>query len=253
MTLGKPLPITYAGHSVCLLPEHALWWPEARVLFIADLHMGKAATYRALGQPVPSGTTAENLRRLSQLIAHYQPTQLVFLGDFLHARAARTASVLGQIEMWRQSHASLTCTLVRGNHDSRAGDPPAHLNISVVDEPYLVGPFAACHHPQTHPTHAVLAGHVHPAVQLQGAARDRLRLPCFVLDSRSAILPAFGEFTGGYTVEPKPGVQLYAAGGGSVWPLSGSFKPTKTAEDGHVQAPNKAVAQSIRAQAAIDK
>ena len=217
--LGQPLPITCAGRTVWLLPEHALWWPEGRVLFIADLHIGKAATYRALGQPVPSGTTAENLRRLSELIQHYQPAQLVFLGDFLHAAQARTASVLSQLEAWRQSHASVNCTLVRGNHDSRAGDPPPGLNIQVVDEPCLVGPFAACHHPQTHSTHAVLAGHLHPAVQLQGPARDRLRLPCFVFDQRCAILPAFGEFTGGYTVEPKPSVQLYAVGGDAVWPL----------------------------------
>ena len=227
MTLGKPLPISFASHTVWLLPEHALWWPEGRVLFIADLHLGKAATYRALGQPVPSGTTAENLRRLSLLVAHYQPVQLIFLGDFLHARQARTASVLDQLTAWRQSHASLSCTLVRGNHDSRAGDPPAALSINVVDEPYLVGPFAACHHPQQHATHATLAGHMHPAVKLQGPARDRLRLPCFVFQGRSAILPAFGEFTGGYTVEPTPGVQLYAAGGGTVWQLAATLKHTK--------------------------
>ena len=219
MSLGKPLPIAYAAHTVWLLPEHALWWPEGRVLFVADLHMGKAATYRALGQPVPSGTTAENLRRLSQLIDHYQPLEVIFLGDFLHAAQARTASVLGQLQLWRQSHAGVNCTLVRGNHDSRAGDPPAALNIRVVDEPYIVGPFAACHHPQSHATHAVLAGHLHPAAQLQGPARDRLRLPCFVFEKRSAILPAFGEFTGGYTVVAQPGVQLYAAGGNAVWRL----------------------------------
>jgi DNA ligase-associated metallophosphoesterase len=223
MIIGKPLAVSYAGQTVWLLPEHALWWPEGRVLFVADLHLGKAATYRALGQPVPSGTTAENLRRLSQLVAHYQPQQLVFLGDFFHAAQARTASVLSQLQAWRQSHATLNCTLVRGNHDSRAGDPPACLNISVVDEPSLVGPasyqFAACHHPQTHATHAVLAGHTHPVVQLQGPARDRLRLPCFVFEQRSATLPAFGEFTGGYAVAAQPGVQLYAAGGDTVWRL----------------------------------
>ena len=219
MSLGKPLPITYAAHTVWLLPEHALWWPEGRVLFVADLHMGKAATYRALGQPVPSGTTAENLRRLSQLIDHYQPKQLIFLGDFLHAAQARTASVLSQLQRWRHSHGDLTCTLVRGNHDSRAGDPPDALTISVVNEPYIVGPFAACHYPQAHATQAVLAGHLHPTVQLQGPARDRLRLPCFVVEQRSAILPAFGEFTGGFAVDAGPGVQLYAVGGATVWRL----------------------------------
>ena len=217
--LGKPLPITYAGQSVWLLPEHALWWPTERVLFIADLHIGKAATYRALGQPVPSGTTLENLRRLSLLIDHYQPRRLVFLGDFLHARQARTSAVLATLTDWRSACPQLDCTLVRGNHDSRAGDPPACLGISVVDEPYIIGPFAACHHPQQHATHAVLAGHTHPVVQLQGPARDRLRLPCFVFEDRSAILPAFGEFTGGHPVVVAPTQRAYAVGAGAVWPV----------------------------------
>ena len=222
--LGRPLLVDYAGQTVWLLPQHALWWPAQRVLFVADLHMGKAATYRALGQPVPSGTTDENLRRLSQLLQHYQPVQVVFLGDFLHAAQARTASVFKALAAWRTRFSGVHCVLVRGNHDSRAGDPPPELHINVVDEPYLVGPFAACHHPQAHATHAVLAGHLHPAVQLRGPARDRMRLPCFCFQARQAILPAFGEFTGGWLVEPQPGLRLYAAGGQAVWALPAYVK-----------------------------
>ena len=216
---GTPLVIDYAGESVWLLPEHALWWPAQRVLFIADLHLGKAATYRKLGQPVPSGTTLENLQRISRLLRHYQPAKLVFLGDFLHAAAARTPSVFRALADWRLAFAGLDCLLVRGNHDSRAGDPTPWLAITVVDEPWLIGPLAACHHPQSHPTHAVLAGHLHPALQLHGRGRDRLRLPCFCFEARSAILPAFGEFTGGWTVTPSPGLRLYAVGGQAVWAL----------------------------------
>ena len=202
-----------------LLPERALWWPAQRVLWIADLHLGKAATYRALGQPVPAGTTQENLARLSRLVLHYQPSQLVFLGDFLHAALARTVSVLDAVTQWRGMHPDLDCTLVRGNHDSRAGDPPTALGITVVDEPWLIGPFAACHHPQLHPTHAVIAGHLHPALQLRGPARDQLRLPCFCFEAQLAILPAFGEFTGGWRVLPRAGRQLYPVGGQAVWRL----------------------------------
>ena len=216
---GTPLVIDYAGEAVWLLPEHALWWPAQRVLFIADLHLGKAATYRKLGQPVPSGTTLENLRRICRLLRHYQPAQLVFLGDFLHAAAARTPSVFRALAHWRAAFAGLDCLLVRGNHDSRAGDPPPWLDITVVDEPWLIGPFAACHHPQHHPTHAVLAGHLHPALNLHGRGRDHLRLPCFCFETRRAILPAFGEFTGGWTVTPAPGLRLFAAGGQAVWAL----------------------------------
>ena len=217
--VGEALAVSHAGETLWLLPQRALWWPAARVLFIADLHLGKAATYRALGQPVPAGTTGENLARLDQLLTHYQPAQLVFLGDFLHAAQARTPSVLNALAAWRERVADLPCVLVRGNHDSRAGDPPPSLRIEVVDEPWLLGPFAACHHPQRHATHSVIAGHLHPAVALRGPARDRLRLPCFCLQPGLAILPAFGEFTGGWTVAPQPGLQLYPVGGRAVWRL----------------------------------
>jgi DNA ligase-associated metallophosphoesterase len=216
---GQPLPVDYAGETVWLLPERALWWPAGRVLFVADLHLGKAATYRALGQPVPAGTTRENLARLSRLLQHYQPSQLVFLGDFLHAAQARTSSVLSGLAAWREQFPVLDCALVRGNHDSRAGDPPPSLGIRVVDEPYPVGPFAACHHPQSHATHSVLAGHLHPVLNLRGPGRDHLRLPCFCIEASLAILPAFGEFTGGWSVLPQAGRQLYPVGGQAVWRL----------------------------------
>lgn len=217
--MGTPLPVLVAGEWLWLLPERALWWPAQRVLWLADLHLGKAATFRALGQPVPSGTTRANLERLSQLVAHYAPAQLVFLGDFLHAAQARTPSLLAALATWRAQHAALACTLVRGNHDSRAGDPPQALGIDVVNEPHAMGPFAACHHPQVQSGALVLAGHVHPALSLKGSGRDRLRLPCFCLEAGQLVLPAFGEFTGGWTVLPQAGRQLFAVGGGAVWRL----------------------------------
>lgn len=213
--------ITLAGEAVELLPERALWWPAARTLFIADLHLGKAASFRALGQPVPSGTTQDNLDRLTVLIDRHAPQGLVFLGDFLHAAAAQQAQVLDPVRRWRASHAAVDCLLVRGNHDDHAGDPPAALRIAVVDEPCRLGPFAACHHPQQVDGATVLAGHWHPVVTLRGAARDRLRLPCFSRSDGLLVLPAFGAFTGGSTRALPADALRYAVGGGRVWPLGG--------------------------------
>jgi DNA ligase-associated metallophosphoesterase len=209
--------VQWAKETLHLLPEHALFWPATKTLFIADLHLGKAATYRKLGQPVPAGSTQENLHRLTLLIEAHSPHHLVFLGDFLHAAAGRTPDLMQALQTWRQQHTAVRMTLVRGNHDDRAGDPPAEAQIEVVSEPWLIGPFAACHHPQTHPTHFVLAGHEHPVLHLRGPAHDRLRLPCFVSDAAQATLPAFGAFTGGHAVEPRPGLGLHAVGGGRVW------------------------------------
>lgn len=217
--LEDGLPVHWAGESLRLLPDRALYWPARELLWVADVHLGKAATFRALGQPVPAGTTAANLARLDALLTGRSVRQLVFLGDLLHAAQAQNASLLAALTLWRARHAQLACTLVRGNHDSRAGDPPSHLDIEVVDEPWLLGPFACCHHPQAHPTHFVLAGHSHPVCHLHGRGRDSVRLPCFTAKQGLAVLPAFGEFTGGHPVMAQEGLQRYAVGGGTVWAL----------------------------------
>lgn len=219
MSLPPGLPVSCAGETLHLLPQRALWWPAQQTMFVADLHLGKAAAYRALGQPVPSGTTQANLGRLADLLLGYKPQTLVLLGDFLHSAEARTASVMQELTLWRSAFASVRCVLVRGNHDRRAGDPPPALGVEVVEEPWPLGPFAACHHPQKQPQQLVLAGHVHPTVVLRGRAHDSLRLPCFALDADQLLLPAFGEFTGGWTLASTPGVALFAVQEERVWRL----------------------------------
>lgn len=206
------------GERVALLPERALWWPRTATLFVADVHLGKAATYRALGVPVPESTTASTLATLSALFNQRDVRRVIWLGDLLHAREAQRPVVLDAVFAWRCRHAAVDMLLVRGNHDARAGDPPAKLAIPVVDEPLMCGPFAACHHPQHVPGMIVLAGHVHPAITLRGAGHQRLRLPCYWWQERMLILPAFGEFTGGAMLEATRDARAWPVGGGAVWP-----------------------------------
>ena len=178
-------------------------------MFVADIHLGKAATFRSLGVPVPAGTTQENLDKLSECIAEFKPLSVYFLGDLLHAKAAHNAELLEKLQQWRQQHSDIQMTLIRGNHDSKAGDPPASLNIAVVEEPFMLGGFALCHHPQTVPNALVLAGHEHPVVVLNGKGRSRARLPRFYVKTDQLILPSFGAFTGGYSVNPQAGEAVF--------------------------------------------
>jgi len=217
----KPyVPVQLAGAELWLLAEKAVYYPEYRALLIADVHFGKAAAFRALGQPVPQGTTQSNLQRLDHLLRSYPCDHLIFLGDFLHARQSRTTSTLQALSHWRSQHPALAITLIRGNHDKHAGDPPSDLMIETVPEPLLLGPFALQHEPHPHPTHHVLAGHVHPVYHLQGRGRQRLRLACFYLNEQTSLLPAFGGFTGGYQVEREENSRIYVVGDGAVWPTS---------------------------------
>src|SRR6478672_10748242 len=121
--------------TLWLLADKAIYWPKEKALLIADVHFGKAAAYRALGQPVPQGTTSKNLARLDVLLEKYAVERIIFLGDFLHAPKSHAPTTLASLQKWRQKHAGIECILVRGNHDLKAGDPPSYLNIEVVTEP----------------------------------------------------------------------------------------------------------------------
>ena len=211
--------LTLEGEELWLLADKAVYWPARQCLLIADAHFGKASAYRSLGQPVPQGTTTANLERLDSLLKALPCVQLIFLGDFLHGPGSHASGTLSALRAWRARNQTLAMTLIRGNLDSRAGDPPADLGIEVVPEPLLMGPFALQHEPEGHPTHHVLAGHVHPVYHLRGKGRQRLRLPCFQIGQQVSLLPAFGAFTGGYAVEQDNDRRIFVIGDHTVWPI----------------------------------
>lgn len=221
------------GTRLVPLPERALWLPEAGLLLVADAHIGKAQSFRRLGVPVPEATTGGTLARLDQALARCEGAvrEVVFLGDLLHAARGRGADTLDAVAHWREGHAALDLTLVRGNHDHHAGDPPAAWRVRCVDEPWtppaLPG-LALCHHPEAQVGRYVLAGHVHPAAVLHGRAHQRLRLPCFHFGPAVGLLPAFGEFTGLHTLARGPADRVFVAAGDSLVELPPA-KPPRTA------------------------
>jgi len=204
------------GQPLTLLPEKAAFLASSRTLLVADAHIGKAVTFRALGVPVPHGTTSETLAALSALIATWRARRIVFLGDFLHSAHAHAPATIGALARWRRAHAALDLVLVRGNHDDRAGDPPSHLGMQVVDEPFACDSFALCHHPRPRPGAYVLAGHLHPCVSLGGRAFDHLRLPCFWIGDDVGVLPAFGAFTGMHPIRAAASDRVFPVADGAV-------------------------------------
>lgn len=195
------LDTVIAGERVTLFAERALYWPRFATLFIADLHLGKAATFRAGGVPLPRGSTAADLARLTRLIERTGAKRLVILGDFFHARAGRVDGLDAAFMKWRAGHLALQMTLVRGNHDRHAGDPPPHWDIACVADPHALPPFIGVHHPVAPPSGYALCGHLHPGVRIYAQA-ESARLACFVMGARRAILPAFGGFTGLADIQP---------------------------------------------------
>lgn len=204
--------VEWGGQELELLYERAAYWPSARTLFIADPHFGKAAAFRQLGVPVPAGTTDADLNRLDGLFTRTGAQRLIVLGDFLHARMLEPQRTLMLMGEWWSRKIGWETIVVRGNHDCRAGDPPASWGIRMEDEPFDCGGFMCCHQPQHVPGQFVLAGHYHPAVMLEGPDRSSLRVPCFRFGERTAILPAFGRFTGAKAFRPRAGERVFVVG-----------------------------------------
>jgi DNA ligase-associated metallophosphoesterase len=211
------LRIRAAGADLILHPSGAALVADTHTLLVADAHFGKAVSFRKLGVPVPSGTTQANLDALDAAIRDTRARRIVFLGDFLHSRRSHAPGTLATVRKWRAANAEIEIVLVRGNHDDRAGDPPPDLDIRVVDEPLVEGPFALCHHPSPRADGYVLAGHWHPCISVSGRAFERLRLPCFwfgddtgaLAENAVGVLPAFGSFTGMHRIEPRAGDRIF--------------------------------------------
>lgn len=206
--------LDWHGEALVLRPDGSVLWPAGGTLFVADLHLGKGAAFRARGVPVPTGGTRDDLARLGRALEETGAERLVMLGDLFHARESRAPHVEAALAAWRRRHRKVEVVLVRGNHDLHAGDPSPEARVATFGEPLAMGPFRLWHTPggtEGAPEAPVLAGHLHPVARLRGPGGDRARLPCFWVRPATLVLPAWGGFTGGHPVEVGPGDRVFVA------------------------------------------
>ena len=192
-----------------LLPEKArLHLPRSRTLLVADAHIGKAVSFRSLGVPVPRGTTSETLARAD---ARWSPTParsaIVFLGDFLHSARSHAAGDAGRAaRAGARAHAALELTLVRGNHDDRAGDPPAAPRHHAWSTSRCCAGRLRAVPPPAADAGRLRAGR--PPASLRQRRRARASTACACRASgfgpaAVGVLPAFGAFTGMHPIRAR--------------------------------------------------
>jgi uncharacterized protein len=185
--------IVVAGVSLLADPAGALYWPEQRLLAVADLHLEKASSYAARGVLLPPYDTAVALLRLASLIGHYAPRCVVALGDSFHDGG-------GPARLADENRDTL-CTMQRGrewiwiagNHDP---EPAAGIG-GAFTETLNVGALAFRHLPTG--MAGEICGHLHPVARIAHRGRAVSRR-CFAADSMRMVMPAFGTFTGGLNV-----------------------------------------------------
>ncbi|MFM9005265.1 MAG: ligase-associated DNA damage response endonuclease PdeM [Flavobacteriales bacterium] len=189
-----------------LHPLKALWWQKHRLLVCADVHIGKGAHFRRAGIPIPKAVNASNLWNLVTVIEHFKPSKLLFLGDLFHSNINPEWEDLADcLAQFPEIH----FVLVKGNHEIEMNDTYHRLGFEIIDR-FELDEFLFIHEPSEESNNLyTISGHIHPAVRLTGTAQQHLRLPCYWFGNRLGILPAFGEFTGMHTVQPKKGDQVF--------------------------------------------
>lgn len=206
--MADRVAIGFAGETLQLLPDRAVYWPTQRSLLIADLHLGKGDIFRDAGLAVPSGGTQHDLQRLDRLLRAHAPRTLYVLGDLLHGDD-RGAHWRAQWQAWREMHAELRIVVIAGNHDRRLA--VAGLALDVAGTTLRLGPLLLSHEPLA--SDFIICGHLHPVVRLP---RVPGRQPAFVRSPTQLILPAFSRFTGGHEWTAQPEQELFVCTGDRV-------------------------------------
>jgi DNA ligase-associated metallophosphoesterase len=178
------------------------------MVLAADVHVGKEATFRRHGVPLPEGGTTERLDRLTQCVETLDAERLVVLGDFIHAPVGLTRSVVDAVASW-SDQLSAEILVIEGNHDRKLRRFPDAWDVRPKRGPVDVEPFSLQHDPAVDGRGYILAGHLHPTVDLRQGG-DRLRLPCYRFDEGVGVLPAFTPFSNGIRQEHRAGRRLFA-------------------------------------------
>ena len=226
---GETLP---TEADIVLLPGRAAFLPKTSTVVCSDIHLGKAATFRHAGMPIPEGSAQHDLQRLTGIVQRCRARRLLITGDLFHARSGCTEHVLDEFSAFCEqvslSH-DTRIVLVLGNHEQSLGNKfrPHKIGIKRCEKEIIEPPFRFIHDHQSHfdaqPDYFTIAGHVHPTVTIKGTSGDRLTCRCFVTTGTTLLLPAFGSFTGGYTIRPSNLTRIWLAQIDGVLPIANAL------------------------------
>lgn len=185
--------VTITGVTVAMDCRGALYWPEERVLVIADLHLEKGSSFARRGVLLPPYDTAESLARMAGVIARFAPRAVIALGDSFHDKKGSTRIASADRSALVELQRGRDWIWIAGNHDPV---PAAGIGGS-FGAALAIGALVFRHEPTG--AKGEIAGHLHPVARVGGRGHMVSRR-CFASDGTRLIMPAFGAFAGGLNV-----------------------------------------------------
>src|ERR1700685_2130790 len=107
--MQSPVPYKIKKQQLWLSPERMLFWEDEKALIVSDLHFGKTGHFRKSGIAVPQSVYKEDLQRLVSQIQHFQPSQIIIVGDFFHSQMNKE---LDLFQKWRENFPDVIFHLV---------------------------------------------------------------------------------------------------------------------------------------------
>lgn len=186
---------TLAGARLSALGTGALWWADAGLLAVADLHLGKAERIaRRGGTLLPPYETAETLARLEADIARSAPRTVICLGDTFDDDAAAGALPADAQDRLLRLMAGRRWIWITGNHD------PGPVALGGAHHASFAEGALTFRHIAQPEERGEVSGHYHPKMRLSVGGR-RVSRACFLADDARVILPAYGAYTGGLAAD----------------------------------------------------
>ena len=189
------MKINFADHDFLLDSSGALYWPLHGMLIIADAHLEKGSSFASRGYTLPPYDSHFTLSRLETLCAKLQPKQILILGDFFHDNNAHRRLSAESLQLFQKLQ-KFPLIWIKGNHD--IGYKPE--GIDVYNEFQKDG--IVFRHEALINGRNEISGHFHPKSEFNYKG-EFFRGRCFIEDGRKLMLPAFGAYTGGLSIQDK--------------------------------------------------
>ncbi len=203
------------GENFELLPERAFLWRKKSLLVFSDIHLGRAESLQSMSVLPRTSVHQADLDRMTDIIQKYCIHEVLVLGNWIHKQDYWTRELILNIQKFFELHKNINWTIVTSSQDSSTLDYLKPFPIRIFENRFQVGsitftlPHEEVSDGQEDSEKFIIQGSLHPMIVIKEGPVE-LRLPCFVLNSKSLTLPSFGLFDDGREIQSEQNQKIYA-------------------------------------------
>lgn len=165
----------------------AIYFPDRKVLAMADLHLGYEAELRRKGVMIPANEFRMLHKRISRILSKTKPKMVVVCGDFKHSFGTITDAEWRQaVKIMELLTRDSEVILITGNHDIMLG-PIARVKGFRTENSWKEADILFMHGDklplgEEKGAKTIVIGHQHPAIGISKGARKEV-VKCYLVGS----------------------------------------------------------------------